>query len=224
MGWGKTNNMRKFYSIFIILIFTTIVFGQKEMLTNAHIVEMTKAGLSPGVIVKKVRDSDGRYDTSVAALVHLKKAGVGDEVINVLLESKPAPPSETGSIANPQVTPTRAAPVFSGPKEALISAKTIAIKKSSLHPSVQALEKELMKRGEWPTLNLAIDRHWDKADLYVDVGFVHGSVITHRYVFAVYDRRSGTVIAAGETTSWGSLAENLARNIAKSLIKVRTGS
>ena len=111
--------------------------------------------------------------------------------------------------------------MFSSPKEALISAKTIAFTKSSTHPSIQALEKELMKRSEWPTLNLAIDRRWDKADLYVDIGFVHMSLITHRYVFTVYDRRSGTVIAAGETTSWGSLAENLARNIAKSLIKVR---
>jgi hypothetical protein len=223
MGSAKTNDMRKIYTIFIILILTTIVFGQRELLSNAQVVEMTKAGLAQSVIIKKIRDSEGRYDTSVTALVELKRSGVGDDVINVLLESKPAPPSETGSTINPQVTPTRAAPVFSGPREALTSAKTIAFTKSSIQPSIQALEKELMKRKEWPSLNLAIDRKWDKADLYVDIGFVHMSVITHRYVFTVYDRRSGTVIAAGETTSWGSLAENLARNIAKSLIKVRNG-
>ena len=216
--------MRKIYIIFIILIFTTIVFGQREILSNAQVIEMTKAGLAQGVIVKKIRESEGRFDTSVTALVELKKSGVGDDVINALLESKPAPPSETGSISNPQVTPIRAAPEFSGPKEALISAKTIAFTKSSIQPSIQALEKELMKRGEWPALNLAIDRRWDKADLYVDIGFVHMSLITHRYVFTVYDRRSGTVIAAGETTSWGSLAENLARNIAKSLLKVKNGT
>lgn len=216
-----TNNMQKIYSIFIILIFTALTFGQREVLSNVQVVEMTRAGLASSVIIKKVRDSEGRFDTSVTSLVELKKAGVGDDVINVLLESKPAPPSETGSISNPQVTPTRAAPLFSAPKEALVSAKTIAFTKSSTHPSIQALEKELMKRSEWPTLNLAIGRQWDKADLYVDIGFVRGSVITHRYVFSVYDRRSGTVIAAGETTSWGSLAENLARNIAKSLIKVK---
>lgn len=223
MGWAKTNNMRKIYSIFIILIFTAAVFGQREVLSNAQVIEMTKAGLAQSVIMKKVRDSEGRFDVSVTGLVELKRSGVGDDVINVLLESKPAPPSETGNTANPAVSPIRAAPVFSGPREALVSAKTIAIKKSSIQPSIQAVEKELMKRKEWPALNLAIDRQWDKADLYVDIGFVHMSVITHRYVFTVYDRRSGTVIAAGETTSWGSLAENLARNIAKSLIKVRNG-
>jgi hypothetical protein len=31
------------------------------------------------------------------------------------------------------------------------------------------------------------------------------------------------VIAAGETTSWGSLAENLARHISKSLGAARSG-
>lgn len=67
---------------------------------------------------------------------------------------------------------------------------------------------------------IAIDRYKDNADLYVEIGFISGSWITHRYVFRVYDRRTGAVIAAGETASWGSLAENLARHIAKSLNKI----
>jgi len=50
------------------------------------------------------------------------------------------------------------------------------------------------------------------------------SLVTHRYVFRIYDRRTGAVIAAGETTSWGSLAENLARHIAKSLTAIKSGS
>ena len=72
-------------------------------------------------------------------------------------------------------------------------------------------------------LNLTIQRYKNSADLFVDIGFVSGSVLTHRYVYRVYDRRSGAVITAGETTSWGSLAENLARHIAKSLVAARTG-
>jgi len=50
------------------------------------------------------------------------------------------------------------------------------------------------------------------------------SWITHRYVYRIYDRRSGAVIAAGETTSWGSLAENLARHIGKDMEKIMNGS
>lgn len=208
--------------VLLLFVSTLAALGQqKEVLSNAEIIEMTRAGLTQSVVLAKVRGSDGRYDVSVAALVEMKKAGVSDDVITALLESKPAPPVETGSIENPGIAEKRASPVFTSPKDAMVSAKTIALKKSSIQPSIQAVEKELMKRKEWSGLNLAIDRQWDKADLYVDIGFVHLSLITHRYVFTVYDRRSGTVIAAGETTSWGSLAENLARNITKSLSKVK---
>jgi hypothetical protein len=106
----------------------------------------------------------------------------------------------------------------------MTSAKTIAFGKSSLQPSRQALEKELLKRKDFQQLHLTIERYKDSADLFVDIGFVSGSWITHRYVYRVYDRRSGAVVAAGETTSWGSLAENLARHIAKSLIAARAGT
>lgn len=197
--------------------------GQNEVLSNNDIVEMTRAGLPESVILTKIKGAEGRFDVSVASLIEMKKAGVGNEVINALLQSKPAPaeksPGETVSVDPAK----RSSPVFSGPKEALLSAKTIAIKKTSVQPSIQAVEKELMKRKEWQALDLAIGQYWDKADLYVEISFVHMSLVTHRYTFRVYDRRSGTVIAAGETTSWGSLAENLARNIAKSLNKVRVG-
>jgi hypothetical protein len=108
--------------------------------------------------------------------------------------------------------------VMSGP-EALKSARTVAIEKSSIHPSRQALEKELLKRSEWKGLNLNIVRQRSGSDLYIEIGRVPLSWVTHRYVFRVYDTRSGTVIAAGETTSWGSLAENMAREIAKKLVK-----
>jgi hypothetical protein len=185
---------------------------------------MTKAGLSQSVILTKIKGAEGRFDVSVNGLVEMKKAGVGDDVINALLQSKPAPAAEPGNrSASATVTAERASPVFTSPQEALLSAKTLALKKSSIQPSLQAVEKELMKRSEWKALNLAIDHYWERADIYVEISFVHLSLVTHRYTFRVYDRRSGTIIAAGETTSWGSLAENLARNIAKSLDKVRAG-
>ncbi len=85
------------------------------------------------------------------------------------------------------------------------------------------MEKELLKRREWQKLNLNIVRYKEGADLHVEIGFVPLSVITHRYVFRVFDSKSGTVIAAGETTSWGSLAENLAREISKKLRKSFNG-
>lgn len=211
--------MKTLYPILLILLVAAAVFAQREVLSNAEVIEMTKAGLAQTVILNKIKSSEGRFDVSVTALVEMKKAGVSDEVINVLLASKPVPPTAADP-TSATVSARRASPLFTSPKEALLSAKTIAITKSSVQPSLHAVEKELLKRKEFQALNLAIDNYWDKADLYVEIGFVHMSVITHRYTFRIYDRRSGTVIAAGETTSWGSLAENLARNIAKSLEKV----
>lgn len=205
-----------------MLLLSITVTAQKEVLTNAEIITMTKAGLAPTAILTKIKGAEGRYDVSVNALVELKQAGVKDEIINALLESKPPAPAPNDP-APATVSEKRLSPTHATPREALATARTIAIKKNSVQPSVQAVEKELMKRKEWQTLNLTIDRHWDEADIYVEISFVHMSLITHRYTFSVYDRRSGTVIAAGETTSWGSLAENLARNIAKSLNKVKAG-
>lgn len=210
--------MKKLYSIFLILLIGSAAFAQKEVLSNTQVIEMTQAGLAQTVILNKIKSSEGRFDVSVTGLVEMKKAGVSDDVINALLESKPAPPTAADP-APATVSARRASPLFTDPREALLSAKTIAITKSSIQPSLQAVEKELLKRAEFKALNLAIDHYWDKADIYVEISFVHMSLITHRYTFRIYDRRSGTVIAAGETTSWGSLAENLARNIAKSLEK-----
>jgi len=70
-----------------------------------------------------------------------------------------------------------------------------------------------LKRKDWQKLNLNIVRFKEAADLRIEIGRVPLSLVTHRYVFRIYDNRSGTLIVAGETTSWGSLAKNLARHI-----------
>lgn len=201
---------------------------------------MTKAGLSKELIARKIADSNARFDTVTEALIELKKSGVADEIIALMLEKKPFDQkvnlskdnnlqsnnltTQTATLNQPVMTSDNSkSHVVIGSKEALRSAKTIAIEKSSLNPSRQAIEKELLKRKDWQQLNLNIVRYKTDADLYVEIGFVPLSVITHRYVFRVYDRKSGTVIVAGETTSWGSLAENLARKISNKLVQTKKG-
>lgn len=219
--------MKHILSLFFIFVFAFAVFAQTETLTNSEIILMTKAGLSQELIIRKIKDLNGKYETTTQALIDLKKAGVSDEVIALMMDNKSAnhqPTTEntqgySDSDAN-LVEVKSDAHIVLEPKEALLSAKTIAIEKSTLNPSRQALEKELLKRQDWQKLNLNIVRYKEGADLFIEIGFVPLSLITHRYVFRVYDNQSGTVIAAGETTSWGSLAENLARNISKSLTAV----
>jgi len=213
--------------LFSLIVFSSLAaFAQSETIGNTVVIEMSRSGLSTEIILKKMASSRTTFDVSAASLIELKKAGVDDTVITEMMERNEAPLAAK----TPKVRATAAAFSESGPpaqvtrQDALAAARTIAFGKSSVHPSRQALEKELMKRKDFQQLNLTILRYKETADLFVDIGFVSGSVITHRYVYRIYDRRSGAVVSAGETTSWGSLAENLARNIAKSLAAARAGN
>lgn len=226
--------MNRFIKILILttcLIFS--VSAQTEILTNAIVIEMSKIGLEKEIIIKKINESPNNFDVSANALIELKKNGVDSAVISLMLER--ANQKTSDNLAAPQtdnttqgysdsqpidlITSPRTMPQ---PKEALLAARTVAIEKSSINPSRQALEKELLKRKEWRQFNLSIVRYKEAADLYIEIGYVHFSLITHRYVWRLYDRRSGIVVAAGETTSWGSLAENLARDITQKLDSVST--
>jgi hypothetical protein len=224
-----------FKSIFaaFILLSAMAIAAQTEVLTNSLVIDMTKAGLSTEIIMAKIAKSDGRFDTSAAALIELKNAGVADEVIKQMMERGDAalpgvPPRDAETRVQFEAAAADGEPGSTGPivspKEAVLNAKTIAFYKSSANPSRQNLEKALLKRDDFKKLNLTILRYKEEADLFVEIGFVSGSWITHRYVYRIYDRRSGAVLAAGETTSWGSLAENLAKHITRSLNTVAAGS
>jgi hypothetical protein len=199
---------------------------------------MTQTGLSKELIIRKIKASNGKYDISTNGLIELKKAGVEDDVIELLfdkinqniqkdskqIEDDPSLYSDSQPVRfdsfyqTPQQKTSR---IVLSPREALRNAKTIAFKKSSLHPSRQALEKELLKRKDWKELNLIIVRYKADADLLVEIGYVSMSWISHRYTYRIFDNKSGTVIVAGETTSWGSLPKNLARGIALRLSKTK---
>ncbi len=208
---------------FIFLVTLSFsAFSQNETLTNEEIILMTRAGLSKELIIRKIMDSTGKFEMAAQDLIDLKKAGVADEVIALMLD-KPRQSSETTQDSVPvsesfPVSPnTAVSHIVLAPKEAMRNAKTVALKKSSAYPARQALEKELLKRKDWNDLNLIIVRHKEDADIFIEIGYVSLSWLTRRYVWRVYDNKSGTVIAAGETTSWGNLAKNLASQISRKL-------
>lgn len=201
--------------------------AQTETLTNAIVIEMSKVGLVKEIILKKINETPTSFDISANALIELKKAGVADEVISLMLEKSKEKVETNGDLPAfseniPFNESKQFAPAMVNAKDALLNAKTVAIEKSSLNPSRQALEKALFKRKEWQKYKLSIIRYKQDADLYIEIGRVPLSWITHRYVFRIYDRRTGTIITAGETTSWGSLAENLAREITQKMDTVST--
>ena len=67
-----------------ILVFCAISFAQ-ETLRNQNIVEMKKAGIDDAAVLKLIQSSSSSFDTSVAALVALKQAGVSDKVIEAII-------------------------------------------------------------------------------------------------------------------------------------------
>ncbi|CAN5374175.1 hypothetical protein BH10ACI1_BH10ACI1_09250 [soil metagenome] len=206
---------------------SALIYAQTEILTNEKVVEMSKIGLDKQIILKKINDSQNSFNVSANSLIELKKAGVDSEIIALMLEK-----GELNSVNQTSQT-TNNSQVFSentssnlviqfeqtaiAAKDALLKAKTVAIQKSSINPSRQALEKALFNRKEWQKYNLTLVRYKNEADIYIEIGYVPLSWVTHRYVFRIYDRRSGTIITAGETTSWGNLSEHLAREITQKM-------
>ena len=131
----------------IILLSIYPIFAQSEVLTNADIIELTNAGLSQKVILEKIKSSICEFDSSAKSLIELKKAGVEDEVISEIIEkSKKQRERITQTEEKPKeflnYSESQSAPTFTANQtalEILRNAKTISIKKSSLHPARQSL-------------------------------------------------------------------------------------
>jgi hypothetical protein len=59
--------------------------GGEEVLTNKDIVQLTKIGLDPAVIINKIAVSPGAYDISTNALIELKNNNVASNVITEMM-------------------------------------------------------------------------------------------------------------------------------------------
>lgn len=90
-------------------------------MTNADVIDMTKAGLGEAVILAAIQQAARKaFDTSAKALVALKQAGVTDNVLRAMLGGEGAPPPVAPAGAAGVSTATRLTPgiyvqVASGP-------------------------------------------------------------------------------------------------------------
>src|SRR5688500_18794812 len=66
--------------------------AQSEIMTNEEVITLTKAGLSPSLIVGKIRTSQTNFDVSTDSMIKLKQAGVTDDIIAAMLEAKSGKP------------------------------------------------------------------------------------------------------------------------------------
>ncbi|HEV7242468.1 MAG TPA: hypothetical protein VGQ36_24780 [Thermoanaerobaculia bacterium] len=93
--------MRRLLPAFIVFMFAapSLMAATKspaqKPLTNADIIALVEAGLSESIVIEKIKTSSTQFDTSTDALLKLKKAGVADGVIRLMVnpdaktESKP---------------------------------------------------------------------------------------------------------------------------------------
>ena len=58
--------------------------GSQETLTNQEIITMLRVGLSPTVIINKIRASKTQFDLSTNELIKLKDAGVTNEILEAM--------------------------------------------------------------------------------------------------------------------------------------------
>jgi hypothetical protein len=68
---------------------------QPKAMTNDDVVALVQAGLPAEVVIEKIKSSKTAFDTSTDALVALKKAGVGAEVIRVMINPQAAARDDT---------------------------------------------------------------------------------------------------------------------------------
>jgi hypothetical protein len=66
----------------------TNVWAQDGAMTNDEVITLTKAGLSPSIIIGKIRSGKSNFDLSTDSLIKLKQAGVSDEIVSAMLEAK----------------------------------------------------------------------------------------------------------------------------------------
>lgn len=98
--------MKKVFFVFMLLMTFTfgsfaVVGAQDEVLTNADVITMTKAGLNRDVILGKIRTTRGKFDLSTNGLIELKKAEVDDIVVHAMLEANSGGSKPMATVGTP---------------------------------------------------------------------------------------------------------------------------
>lgn len=83
------------YIIILLSLLVSIPLFAQESLTNQSVLELQKMGFGKEVIIAKINNSPGTYDTSVEALLTLKESEVPSEVIAAMINNSKVEP-ETG--------------------------------------------------------------------------------------------------------------------------------
>ncbi len=100
--------------LLLILLLVLPTFAQAptdDVLTNADIVKMVKAGLPDSIIVREIQTSRTNLGTSPTALIELKKQGATEKILGAVLDSRMGTSTpEPEARATPRVVAQAATP------------------------------------------------------------------------------------------------------------------
>jgi hypothetical protein len=90
-------NLKKFKVLVLFVLFSISTIYAQELITNESVLQMHQLGFDDLVIIDKINTSDVKFDTSIAALGKLSKAGVSSDIISLIMQkSKQNTKSKTG--------------------------------------------------------------------------------------------------------------------------------
>ena len=210
--------MRPLITLWLLLC---LACAQTPTITNHDILEMTKAGLSPIVIVDKIKASSCKFETSTADLTQLKSAGVGDAVLSAMINCHPAMlPHDKPHVwvgANEEWIAyenrlTTASSNSSGTSAFEVSASKTTAQTHSEYPDVT---KELVAKCP----ELVVTNDPADADYAIAIERYHaGHVLTQRNSFSIFRAQDGHLVLSN-TTTW---LKNAAKDMCQSMLQDRT--
>jgi hypothetical protein len=83
-------------ALFILFISIAVIHsqevsqGSQAALTNSDIVQMVKSGLSPELVIAKIKASKTSFDTAPSVLAELKQNGVSESILVAMVEASSA--------------------------------------------------------------------------------------------------------------------------------------
>jgi hypothetical protein len=186
-------------------------------LSNKDVLDMLKAGLTPEIIVAKIKASATSFDTSAAALQELKAAGVPDAVMLAMVQASATAAAVTQEVSSQPAGPAVEIKVPDGTPVEIELKNTVSgqemkigdiVDFTVIHPvqvsGVTVFEKGSSARARITTAKKA--GRWGKAGklewAMQDVQAVDGERITARFTQrAIGDSKGGTVAVAAVATT-----------------------
>jgi hypothetical protein len=104
MGEVRVRKILVVLLLLVVLFVAYPVLRAQKTFNNDSVIKMVQMGFSETMIVDAIDRNPGTYDTSIDALIALKKAGINNNEIQAMMRKETAPAAST-TPAPPQSVP-----------------------------------------------------------------------------------------------------------------------